>query len=318
MTWGVPVWFDLWLASMAGGTYSTAFLVDHFSGGRNKPLLRLATYMGIPLVVIGVLLLIIDLGNPLRFWHFFTQFKLSSPMSMGTWILLAWVVIAVMMVILWQMESNFSKEAAGRLRKAAGFLSLVNFVFAMLLMVYSGVLPAVSSKVLWAGTVLLPVLFVVSAVSMVLAILIIAVLTVNAANKGGFAVLKPVISQILGSTDWTIPNQTVARIAMANAIVILIELAALIGHVLWLTISAEVGAREASELFITGTLAVPFWLGVVLLALLIPLALYVANWGKDIEARTVERTIAVSAICVVFGGLLLRAVIMVGGQIIGT
>ncbi len=318
MTWSVPIWFDLWLAGMAGGTYSTAFLVDYFSGGRNKPLLRLATYLGIPLVVIGVLLLIIDLGNPLRFWHFLTQFKVLSPMSMGTWILLAWVVFAVMMVILWRIENSFSKETAGRLRKTTGFLSLVNLVFAVLLMIYSGVLPAVSSKVLWAGTVLLPALFVASAVSMGLAILIITILTVNATNKGGFAVLKPVINQTLGSTDWTIPSRTVPRIAIANAIVIIIELAALIGHILWLTISAEAGAGEAFELLITGTLALPFWLGVVLLALLIPLALYVINWGKDIEARTVERTIVISAICVIFGGLLLRAVIMVSGQIMGT
>jgi formate-dependent nitrite reductase membrane component NrfD len=237
---------------------------------------------------------------------------------MGTWILLAWVVIAVMMVILWRIENSFSKETAGRLRRTTGFLSLVNLVFAVLLMIYSGVLPAVSSKVLWAGTVLLPALFVASAVSMGLAILIIAILTVNATNKGGFAVLKPVINQTLDSTDWTIPSRTVPRIAMANAIVIIIELAALIGHILWLTISAEAGAGEAIELFITGTLAVPFWLGVVLLALLIPLALYVINWGKDIETGTVERTMAISSICVVFGGLLLRAVIMVGGQIMGT
>ena len=318
MTWSVPIWFDLWLAGMAGGTYSTAFLVDYFSGGRNRPLLRLATYLGIPLVVIGVLLLIIDLGNPLRFWHFLTQFKLLSPMSTGTWILLAWVVIAAMMVILWRIENSFSKETAGRLRRTTGFLSLVNLVFAVLLMIYSGVLPAVSSKVLWAGTVLLPALFVASAVSMGLAILIIAILTVNATNKGGFAVLKPVINQILGSTDWTIPSRTVPRIAIANAIVIIIELAALIGHILWLTISAEAGAGEAIELFITGTLAVPFWLGVVLLALLIPLVLCLINWGKDIETGTVERTMAISSICVVFGGLLLRAVIMVGGQIMGT
>lgn len=318
MTWGVPIWFDLWLAGMVGGTYSTAFLVDYFSGGRNKPLLRLATYLGIPLVVIGVLLLIIDLGNPLRFWHFLTQFKLLSPMSTGTWILLAWVVIAVMMVILRRIENSFSKETAGRLRRTTGFLSLVNLVFAVLLMIYSGVLPAVSSKVLWAGTVLLPALFVASAVSMGLAILIIAILTVNATNKGGFAVLKPVINQTLGSTDWAIPSRTVPRIAIANAIVIIIELAALIGHILWLAISAEAGAGEAFELLITGTLAVPFWLGVVLLALLIPLVLYLINWGKDIEARTVERTMAISSICVVFGGLLLRAVIMVDGQIMGT
>lgn len=318
MTWGVPVWLDLWLAGMAGGTYSTAFLVAHFSGGGNRPLLRLATCLGIPLVVIGVLLLIVELGNPLRFWHFLTQFKVLSPMSMGTWILLAWVVIAVMMVVLWRIENSFGKETAGRLRRATGFLSLVNLVFAVLLMLYSGVLPAVSSRVLWAGTVFLPALSVASAVSMGMAILIIAALTVNAISKGDFAVLKPALNQIPGSTDWIISNRTVARIAVANAIVILIELAALIGHVLGIATSAEAGASESLGLLITGALAVPFWLGVVLLALLIPLALYIINWGKDIETGNVGRVTAISSACVIFGGLLLRAVIIAGGQIMGT
>ena len=315
MTWSVPIWFDLWLASMAGGAYSTAFLVSHFGGGGNKPLLRLATYLGVPLVVTGVLLLVIDLGNPLRFWHFLTQFKLLSPMSMGTWILLAWVVIAVTIVILWRVENHSSKETADRVRGVAGFLSLVNLAFAVLLMVYSGVLPAVSSKALWTGTVLLPALFVASAISMGLAILIIAALTVDATRKGSFVLLKPAISQVFGSTDWTIPNQMVVRLAKANAIVILIELAALIGHLIGLAASARAGASEAFGLLISGTLAIPFWLGVVLLALLIPLALYAINWGKDVETGNVGRVIAISSVCVISGGLLLRAVITVGGQI---
>lgn len=318
MTWGVPVWFDLWLAGIAGGTYSTAFLIDHFSGRGNKPLLRLATCLSIPLAVIGVLLLIVDLGNPSRFWHFLTQFKVLSPMSMGTWILLAWVVIAVMMVILWRIESNFGKQTAGRLRRATGFLSSVNLPFAALLMVYSGVLPAVSSQVLWAGTVLLPALFVASAISMGLAILIIAVLAVNAIIKGDSAAQESAVTRILGSAGWTIPGRTVARIAVANAIVILVELAALIGHLVGLIASAGTGTGEALGLLITGTLAVPFWLGVVLLALLIPLALYVISCRKDIDTGNAGRLVAISSICVIFGGLLLRAVIIAGGQIAGT
>jgi polysulfide reductase chain C len=179
----------------------------------------------------------------------------------------------------------------------------------------TGVLPAVSSRVLWAGTVFLPALLVASAISMGLAILIIAILTFNAVSKGDFAALKPALNRISGFTDWAVDNRTAARIAMANAIVIIIELAALIGHIIGLTISPEAVASEALGLLITGTLAVPFWLGVVVLALLMPLALYVINWGKDIEAGTVGRAMAISSICVILGGLLLRAVIMAGGQI---
>jgi polysulfide reductase chain C len=301
---------------MAGGTYATAFLVDHLRGDGNRPLLRIATYLGIPFVLIGVLLLVTDLGNPSLFWHLLTQFKILSPMSMGTWILLSWVVIAVTMVSLWQIENSSSKDTAGRRRKAARFLGSANLVFAVLLMVYSGVLPAVSNKVLWAGTIFLPALFVASAISMGLAILVIAVLSVNAISNGNSVALKSAIKRIVGPTDWAIPSLTVAQTAVANAIAILIELGILVGLVLGIATSATAGAGEALDLLITGALAIPFWLGVILVGLLMPLALYVINWRKNVEARTVRRAMAVSSICIILGGFLLRAVIFVGGQII--
>jgi uncharacterized membrane protein YbjE (DUF340 family) len=53
---------------------------------------------------------------------------------------------------------------------------------------------------------------------------------------------------------------------------------------------------------------------VVLLALLVPLGLEVANWGKELEGKAVWRAVLASAVCVVFGGLVLRAVITIGGQ----
>ena len=312
--WGAPIWIYLWLAGMAGGAYFAAFLADRFTGGSNKPLLRWATYLGIPLAVIGVILLVVDLGQPIRFWHLFTQFKLISPMSMGTWILLVWVAIAVIMAVLWWFENRLTEGAASRLRGLVGFLGWANLVLAVLLIAYTGVLLAVSSQSLWAGTVLLPCLFVASAISTGVALLIIAAMVANTISKGSLVELKLAMNQIFGTTDWTIPNRTVARLAEADAIVILIEIAALIGYAIWLAISTMAGAGEALRLLTIGTLAAPFWVGVVLLALLIPLGLDLRNWGKEIETKAVWRTILASSICVVLGGLILRAVITIGGQ----
>ena len=317
MTWSIPICFDLWLTGIAGGAYSTAFLVDYFSHHRSRPLLRIATCLGIPLVLIGVLLLVLDLGNPLRFWHLFTEFKVLSPMSMGTWILPVWVVIAVTMVVLWRIDNKASNKLTARIQRVLGFLKVIGLVFAVLLMVYTGTLLAVNSNVLWSSTVLLPALFTASAISMGMAMLIIASLVINAVSKGKPVVLKSVTGWILGSTDLTIPVRTVAQIVAANVIVILIQMVVLIIYVVGLTTSVDAGAAEALRLIITGTLAIPFWLGVVLLAMLIPLVLYVINRKKDLEASSVRYTIALSSFCVVFGGLLLRAIIIVAGQIAG-
>jgi formate-dependent nitrite reductase membrane component NrfD len=66
----------------------------------------------------------------------------------------------------------------------------------------------------------------------------------------------------------------------------------------------------------TGVLAVRLWVGVVLLAIMVPFALDVAHWGKKIEEhRTVLVAAATSSACVIFGGLILRIVIVIGGQI---
>ena len=98
MAWTALIWIYLWLAGMAGGAFLAATAAGRFSGSKDDSLLRLATYLSLPLAVIGVLLLIFELGTPIWFWHLFTRFDFGSPMSMGTWILIAWAIIAFIMI----------------------------------------------------------------------------------------------------------------------------------------------------------------------------------------------------------------------------
>lgn len=315
MAWGAPIWIYLWMAGIAGGAYLAAFLAERFMGITDRKLLKLAIYVGIPLAVIGVLLLVVDLGQPIRFWHLFTQFKVISPMSMGTWILLAWVGIAIIMAILWWVENFLTEEVARSLQRTTGLLSSVDLVFAVLLIAYTGVLLSVSNQPIWASTALLPALFVASAVSTGVAILVLAAIAVNTVSRGSLIELRMALNQLFGSTNWTIPNRTAARLAEADVIVIIVEMVVLVGYAIWLAVSSMAGAGEALRLLTTGVLAAPFWVGVVLLALLIPLGLDIANWGKEIETKKVRRAIITSSTCVILGGLILRAVIVIGGQL---
>ena len=298
ISWEAPIWIYLWLAGMAGGAYFAAFLAERFAGVTGGRLLQVATCLGIPLAGIGVLLLIVDLGYPIRFWHLLVRFLAVSPMSMGTWVLMVWVIVAAAMVALWLGELYVPRLADLRLgplnlRRMIEVLSWIDLVFAALLMSYTGVLLATSNQPLWAGSILLPPLFVASAISTGVALLIVAAVTVRALE---------------------IPGRTVSQLAEADAVVILIELAVLVGYSIWLAVSAMEGTGEALRLLPTGVLAAPFWAGVVLLALLVPLGLEVANWGKELEGKAVWRAVLASAVCVVFGGLVLRAVITIGGQ----
>ena len=297
ITWGAPIWLYLWLAGMAGGAYFGAFLAERLGAGGDSGLLRMATYLGIPLATSGVALLLIDLGQPLRFWHLMTSFNVMSPMSMGTWILLIWVGIAVVLVIAWRAERHLAEPASRNVRRTIEVLTWVNFIFAVLLMSYTGVLLAISNQPMWAGTLLLPALFVTSAVSTGIAILVFTILITR--------------------NPWKIPSRMLSRLVEADAVVILIELVVLVGYVIWLTNGVMPGTHEAMKLLTTGVLAARFWLGVVLLALLIPLGLNIAHWGKDMEAKkSIWGAAVASSACVLLGALVLRGVMVIGGQIV--
>jgi formate-dependent nitrite reductase membrane component NrfD len=200
---------------------------------------------------------------------------------MGTWILLLWVVIAVVMVGSWWLNI---------FEGLRGLLGWINALLAVGLIAYTGVLLAVSSQSLWSGTVLLPALFVASAVSTGVAILILAAMNIKSISRA-----------------------MVVKLAEADAIIIGIEIVAMIAYIIWLATSS--GGVEALGVITTGSMAAAFWVGVVLLALLVPFALDLTIRGKSSEAGRASMTILTSSLCVIVGGLILRWVITSGGQL---
>lgn len=280
--WGWPIWVYLWAAGVAGGGYFAAFLVNLFTDRKHKSLLQIATWIGVPLVGIGVLLLIADLGNQLYFWHLLVRFYPRSPMSIGTWLLTFWAICGVGLLALWLAESKVGmgeSEVAGfvlfrRLVPLTGILSWINFVLSPLLIAYTGVLLSNTSQSLWA-TVLLPVLFVVSAIS-----------------TGMAATL--LVSVLMGKE---IPHE----FGRAGAILAVLEVLALVSFLV--TVPAEV--------LISGPLSLWFWVGVVLMGLLVPFGLELGT----LKAKGTRLMVLASTLCVLLGGFILRAVVVIGGQI---
>jgi hypothetical protein len=68
------------------GTSSVLSLVARLTG--NETLARRSLYIGAAADVVSPVLLIADLGRPERFLNMFRVFKVTSPMSVGSWILL--------------------------------------------------------------------------------------------------------------------------------------------------------------------------------------------------------------------------------------
>lgn len=293
ITWGVPVCFDLWLAGMAAGAYFSAFLAERFGKHTDHRLLHIALYMGIPAALGGVMFLLSDLSYPLRFWHLFVFFNITSPMSIGSWLLVLWMTIGILIVFLWLIRNRIPIKLV-KILKITNFLHWAGFFASLLLMSYTGVLLAATNQPMWASTFLLPPLFVISAISTGAALLMLAGLITRMQKING---------------------ETIRRMVQVVVVIIVVEAWTLLSYLLWLSQSGIPGAIEAMSQITTGGLAVPFWLGVVLLAILLPFTLYIIYWGKKVaERRTVFGTVLASSACVIFGGLILRIVVVIGGQ----
>ena len=284
MVWEWPIWLYLFLAGVAGGGFLAAFLVNVLTGGKHKVLLQIATWNGLPLVLLGVLLLVLDLGNQPNAWHLFVRFLPVSPMSLGSWILLLWSIIAVVLIALWFAEAfGQGAEATGLFARVAswlrpflpitGVLAWIEAVLSVLLITYTGVLLSTTSQELWS-TVLLPVLFVVSAIS-----------TGMAASL--------LVAVILG-------REIPPRLGQAAAVLDVYEVVALIAFLI----------AVPAGVLISGPLSLFFWIGVVGIGILIPFLLEVTTWKTSPRALVLAM-----AFSVLVGGLVLRAVIVVGGQI---
>lgn len=283
MTWEWPIWLYLFAAGVAGGGYFAAFLANLFTGGKYRGLVQIATWIGLPLVLVGVLLLVVDLGNQLRAWHLFLRFDLISPMSLGSWILLLWSILAVILIALWFAELfEPAEEPADIFARIAfwlrpllpitGTLAWIEFVLSVLLIAYTGVLLSNTNVGLWS-TVFLPVLFVVSAVSTGLAATLL-------------------VTILLG-------REVPARFGQAGAVLEVLEVLALIAFLV----------AVPAGILISGPLSLWFWIGVIAIGMLVPIALELLTWKTSPKLMALAMTI-----CVLIGGVVLRAVVVVGGQ----
>ncbi|MFL5825273.1 MAG: NrfD/PsrC family molybdoenzyme membrane anchor subunit [Thermoleophilaceae bacterium] len=81
-TWEIPVYF--FVGGAAGASAGLAYLA-HLQG--NRELSRRAWAIALGGISLSPMLLISDLGKPARFLNMLRMFKITSPMSVGSWVL---------------------------------------------------------------------------------------------------------------------------------------------------------------------------------------------------------------------------------------
>jgi protein NrfD len=174
--WGWFIALYFFFGGLAGGSYFLGALIDLFGRREDRPLAHIGYYVAFPCVAISGLLLTVDLGKPLRFWHMLIEsntyrpmFKYWSPMSIGSWVLLTFGFFTLCSFLGALAEDDRIPWPAFRKLRAPAVPGLVveflGGISGFYVASYTGVLLGVTNRPIWSDTPLLGMLFVVSAAS---------------------------------------------------------------------------------------------------------------------------------------------------------
>jgi polysulfide reductase chain C len=306
MAWGVSLWFDLWAVGIASASFIIAFIINRMSGGRRESLFRLSVYTGIVFALIGVTLLLLHLGHLLWFWHMFVTIRPLSVLSLGGWILSGWLTVAGVMAVLW-IAGNLFKNLKATFEKIAGALSWVGFGLSFLLVTYGGVLIGTTNQPLWADTLMVPPLFIGSAVCSGFAWLILASLVFNRVAPA----LKGLLKFLWGDFELKVDEDVIGKMARGLVVTLVLNIVIVAAFLLWLR-----SASAASfDVLVSGELALLFWIGMVFIGIVLPFGMLLYNWSRGVSKGMAMAVAAGSSCLVIAGALILRAVILIGGQL---
>ena len=249
---------------------------------------KIAIAFGIPAVAVSTLFLIMDLGHPAKFFRAMLH-PGTSWISRGFFIVSALIVSGGLTVILWVWPFGSVLDVNQGLRTA---LEVIALVLAVATCIYTGILIGiVVSRPFWNNP-LLPILFLISAVS---------------TGIGAVFFITPIVSSVLGIAS---PKtaEFVTRLESADMILIIVEAIAIY---LYLTLVFD-RAPEAASLLLTGKLSRLFWGGFLVVGLLVPMVIeYFASMMHEGVSQSLVTLVA--GVLVLIGGFLMRLLILAAG-----
>ena len=302
MVWDSLIAGYLFLAGLGAGAFILGALASLTSKDADPAKLKLTAFIvGPAAVAIGTLLLVVDakagFADPMRF--FLLVSNLQSVMSWGVVILCLFLVASVIDLVILIVKKTTPKA-----------LDIIGAVLAICVATYTGVLlgDAGLAFPLW-NIVVLPVLFVVSALSTGFAIVTFVT----------HLVAEPELSavQFLGKTELALPA------IEAVLIVVLLAITATASGS-----QAAAGAASVAALT-TGAYAPAFWIGLVVIGLAAPFILELLAKkkrrpatseadGESIRLQGFAHWAPLAAcICVLIGGFMLRYLIVMAALPVG-
>ena len=280
------------LGGIAGGAYLTAAVSDLVAPREHRAVAYAGYLLALPLIAVCGLLLTLDLGRPERFWHMLWNvttnqpgFKYWSPMSYGSWILtgIGGFSFLSALLVLAEWRGLLAGLREGPLGKV---IAALGGIFAILFVSYTGVLLNATNQRIWGDNSLLGALFAASGISTGIA----------------------AIALILSVGRWRGAGQgpregLLHRLERADLLAIAVELLLILALVAWLA------SQNVAGPLIGGGIGLALWVGVVLLGLLVPLALY-------LRPRLLGGlTPVVAPVLALAGGFILRWAILMAAHV---
>jgi formate-dependent nitrite reductase membrane component NrfD len=156
--WEMQIVWYFFLGGIAGGAYFSAAIADYFGSERDSSVARVGYLISLPLVAVCGVLLIADLGVPMRFMNMMREFKFWDPMSIGAWAVGIFGAFTFVSSVL----SFSASPGVVALRRRLG---LVGMLFGFFLASYTGVLLSNSAMPFWSESRLMGALFLASGAS---------------------------------------------------------------------------------------------------------------------------------------------------------
>ena len=279
MVWGPMIAWYLFLAGASAGAFLTSAFVEAKYPESVK--MRVAGRIIAPVFVgIGLLMLMLDaeagLMNPLRFFWLISN--PGSVMTLGVYFICVYMPVTLVVALLEILKKRVPK-----------WLTWIGIVFAFAVAAYTGfLLGVVKAFPLWNNAIL-PILFVVSALSAGLA----------ATSLVGLIVDRERFEQM-----WLIKK--------SHVILSAIEMVVLFTMLIIVAAGSFEGAASVQSL-VVGQYAPAFWGGIVLLGLVAPFLIegYPVFIAKRVETSTTSLVVSVIGEAgVLVGGFMLRLLVI--------
>lgn len=298
-----PLLIDVYffLGGIAGGAFVIATLANLMGGDRYRDVVRAGYYIAFMALLPCPILLILDLGLPTRFLHMLMvskpstdigmgavtlgpfHFKPLSPMNAGAWALLGFGACTFVTALDVLVEQRGGRGFPS-LRLVVGLLGSVLGFF---LAAYPGVLLGATARPLFVNAHWLGALF----------------LAVGAST--GAAAIALVLSA--GGED---RRDALRRLMRVAAVALIIEAVAMAAFIIGVGTAGSAGLSHALGQLLTGPYSLTFWVGAVLVGLVVPLAL---QFGVAIRRGT-PAVAALVSVLVLIGGFVVKHVLIAAGQ----